>query len=88
MNGVWSEASCSMYRGAERVLVVGLFGNIRSMTPLLVVSASQDFSGSRAENMACNLSSQLFSSVETVVLTLFIKSDPSTFHNVSSTSHI
>lgn len=36
--------------GAE-LLVIGLFGNIRSMTPLLVVSPSQDFLGSRAENM-------------------------------------
>lgn len=33
----------SMYGEAERFLVVGLFGNIRSMTPLLVVSASQEF---------------------------------------------
>lgn len=29
--------------GAEQLLVVGLFGNIRSMTPLLVVSASKEF---------------------------------------------
>lgn len=51
-----------MYRGQSGFWVVGLFGNIRSMTPLLVVSASQEFS---AENMAYDVSSQLFISVET-----------------------
>lgn len=57
-------ATFGAHRAQSGFLIVGLFGNIRSMTPLLVVSACPT---TRAENTAFSPDSRLLMCVETSI---------------------